>query len=191
VAGERAEVLRPEYHLLHLCLHNIAHQLQLASFNMNNLRDMHYMLDDGAPPLDWDLFLSLARKHHLRKAAYFSFSMLGIFLNRPVEARVMAALFPGALSVKMFQSYLARLFAQHYQKIRVKKVNRLEQVFIADRSYGPAGTALRYLFPPRKIMAERFPKIGRSGWLFTAYLAFPFLALGKIAGQLLRFIISR
>jgi len=189
--GERGKILKPEYNLLHLSLHNIAHQLQMANFNMNNLRDMYHLLDHYENRLDWPLFLALARRHRLEKAAYFSFWMLREFLNRPVKDQVMDRLYPGFMPLKMFQSYLQSIFIQHYKKIRSKKVSRLQQIFIADTSYGVAGTAGRYFFPPAKVMAERFPGLSGSGLLFLAYLIFPFLALKKITGQLCRFAFSR
>jgi len=186
VAGFRSMVLKPEYNLLHLSLHNMAHQIYFGEFHMNNLRDMSYLLRFYENRIDWEMLHRIACKHHLQKAVYFSFIMIQELARYPVDESFLKNCYPGYAADRMFRSFLKKLCIQDFQADK-KKVHRMNQMMLADSSFSLLGTAGRFFFPPRKIMAERFPGLRNSPLLALTYLVFPLTFVGRLFRRLLVF----
>jgi len=179
IAGVQALVLKPEYLLLHISLQNIAHHIYLGELNMNNLRDIFYILEYYEYKINWDMLISITCRHHLKKSVYFSLLMVKEIFHCKSNEAVMRDLYPGNLIDQRFQSILGKLLIQPYSKNTKKTLSRIERFFIADNSYSPIETVVRYLLPPRKIITTRFSMFKDSRLIPISYLIFIIIMIGK------------
>ena len=153
LAGVPAHILGPEDLLLHLCLHLAGHYLAAPQ----SLRDIAQLCDavqSGVLPLDWMLFLQLARQSHAPIACFCGLYVAKCVLGADVPDAVITALSPGPSRKRLEALAAARAIDMEQTQTDHLRLPLLWHLMGHSRLR--LGAARRILFPSQRWLALHY-----------------------------------
>ena len=171
--------------LVHLCLHTAQHNFHRLLY----LCDIASVLNSHGRALDWDSFLRAITARRMNTLAYYSFTLCHHLLGAEVPHEVLAALKPGYVRRKVFESIWG--YSRILSLRKSKRARAFEPIVCYLAEIDDLGSKLTFVFracfPQRSWLSVHYrrpvPPIAYPGYLGKYLLGSIFEGTGSAPGH--------